>query len=100
MESMFGNSSLVPFVVQESNSTQNTILGSVGVGTGSLALLLMGYKFVWSQFQEGPDGKRPSVSQVLCRLLRRTNSSSPITIRTVGEGVFEPVTKVSESASS
>lgn len=100
METILGNSSLVPFTVQESNSTQNTILGSVGVGTGSLALLIMAYKFVWSQFEAGPDGRRPSVSQVLCRLIRRAKPSSPITIRTVTEETLDPVTKVSETSSS
>jgi len=92
------NSSVLPVIIQESSSTQNTILGSVGVGTGSLALLLLAYKFVLSQFQEGPDGKRPSVSQVLCKLVGRVQKpSEPITIRTVTGETLDPVTKVSET---
>ena len=93
------NSSVLPVIIQESSSTQNTILGSVGVGTGSLALLLMAYKFILGQFQEGPDGKRPSVSQVLCKLVGRAKTSGPITIRTVTEETLDPVTKISESQS-
>ena len=61
---MLTNTTLVTSVEFIESSTMNTILGSVGVGAGGIALLLALYNVISTKFAPDGSGKRPSVSQV------------------------------------
>ena len=61
---MSTNTTLVTSVDLIESSTMTTILGSVGVGAGGIALLFAVYKVLSAKFAPDESGKRPSVSQV------------------------------------
>ena len=61
---MSTNTTLVTSIDFVESSTMTTILGSVGVGAGGIALLFALYKVLSTKFAPDESGKRPSVSQV------------------------------------
>jgi hypothetical protein len=64
IQQMSTNSTLLTSVDFIDSSTMNTILGSVGVGAGGIALLLVLSRDLAAKFAPDASGKRPSVSQV------------------------------------
>jgi hypothetical protein len=72
------SSVIVTTIVEELSSTQNTILGSVGVGLGGVSFLVLAYRVLAAEFAPNEDGKRPSISEVVCRRFRREKPLLPI----------------------
>jgi hypothetical protein len=69
---------IIATIVEEVTSGQNTILGSVGVGLGGVSFLVLAYRFLAAEFAPNEDGKRPSVSEVICRRFKREKPLLPI----------------------
>jgi hypothetical protein len=62
--SPFVNQTALSAISQLAESVNPTVLGGVAVGLGGASLLLIVGKYIMNKFAPGPDGKRPSFSEV------------------------------------
>lgn len=62
--SPFVNQTAISAITQLADSVNPTTLGGVAVGLGGGAILLIAGKYLMKKFAPGPDGKRPSFSEV------------------------------------
>ena len=95
LESLFSGNSTLTTLIQDSSQTQ-TLMGLSGaaIGVGGLSFLVIVYKFLAKKFAPGPDGKRPSISEVASSLFSSAKTKVTEIAKEVGSDIEEQVRAV------
>jgi hypothetical protein len=62
-----------------------TILGSVGVGAGTLSLVILVAAYLSKFFRPGPDGKRPTLTEAFEKAIGTAKTQAEAVVKEVGE---------------
>jgi hypothetical protein len=78
-------------ITQLSDSSNVLILGGVAVGLSSLSLLILAGKYLLKKFAPGPDGKRPSISNVASELITTAKEKASTVLKEVSGDIEQAV---------
>jgi hypothetical protein len=92
LESLFSGNSTLATIIQDSGQS-DTLMGLSGaaIGVGGLSFLILAYKFIAKKFAPGPDGKRPSISEVASSLFSSAKAKATEIAKDIGEDLEQQV---------
>jgi hypothetical protein len=95
LESLFSGNSTLTTLIQNAGQS-DTVLGLSGaaIGGGGLSFLVMLYKFLAKKFAPGPDGKRPSMSEVASSVFASAKTKVTEIAKEVGDDIEQQVKAV------
>jgi hypothetical protein len=83
----FVNQTALSAISQLAESVNPTVLGGVAVGLGGASLLLIVGKYIMDKFAPGPDGKRPSFSEVASGLFTSAKKKALDVVKEVKDDI-------------
>jgi hypothetical protein len=95
LESLFSGNSTLATIIQDAGQS-DTLMGLSGaaIGVGGLSFLIIAFKFLAKKFAPGPDGKRPSISEVASSLFASAKTKVTEIAKDVGEDLEQQVKAV------